>query len=223
MATKAHVSPQTDQELFSDYLKTKNQDAFAVLYDRYFDDLVEFIFQRYIYNRASAEDVAQRAFMRLVQYGHTYNAVEPFNKWLFTIAGNVALSEAEAKNCQKRGGGKTTFRLDRENTHFDRPEDDDDDNNRKQEDELDKACDDGVIEVFDHKADEMIQFKPDEVFQALAVLTEDERTAINLHYYEHLGERDVARAMSISRHKVRLLLESANKRLRLRLDAVQLV
>lgn len=225
MSLDRDCAAQTDEQLFELYLTNKDQDAFAVLYKRHFDNLVDFVYRRYIHNHAAAEDVAQQSFMRLVQYGSTYNSAQPFNKWLYTIAGNFALTESETAACQKRGGQVKTFGLDRGNRNHDEPDNEslDSRDNREAENEFDAIEDDGLVEVFDHEADEMRRFDPADIYASLSILTEQERQAHILHFYEGKGERDVAEAMGITRHAFRLLKASGVERLRPRLESSQLV
>lgn len=64
-------------------------DAFAVLYDRYYDRLVRTV-ARMLPDRALAEDVAQEALICALLGLHGYDPHRPFWPWVKRIARNVA-------------------------------------------------------------------------------------------------------------------------------------
>lgn len=71
-----------------------HQDAFAVLYDRYFDRIYDFL-ARMLRNRTEAEDVAQDTFIRAINSIDRLESGHKFKSWLFTIARNTALNRIE--------------------------------------------------------------------------------------------------------------------------------
>lgn len=71
-----------------------HQDAFAVLYERYFDRIYDFL-ARMLRNRAEAEDVAQDTFIRAINSIDRLESGHKFKSWLFTIARNTALNRIE--------------------------------------------------------------------------------------------------------------------------------
>lgn len=70
------------------------QEAFAELYDRYFDRIFDFL-SRMLRNRAEAEDVAQDTFIRAIRSIDRLESGNKFKSWLFTIARNTALNRIE--------------------------------------------------------------------------------------------------------------------------------
>ena len=71
-----------------------HQEAFAELYDRYFDRIFDFL-SRMMRNRAEAEDVAQDTFIRAIRSIDRLESGNKFKSWLFTIARNTALNRIE--------------------------------------------------------------------------------------------------------------------------------
>ncbi len=71
-----------------------HQDAFAELYNRYFERIFDFL-SRMMRNRAEAEDVAQDTFIRAINSIDRLESGGKFKSWLFTIARNTALNRIE--------------------------------------------------------------------------------------------------------------------------------
>ena len=71
-----------------------HHEAFAELYDRYFDRIFDFL-SRMMRNRAEAEDVAQDTFIRAIRSIDRLESGNKFKSWLFTIARNTALNRIE--------------------------------------------------------------------------------------------------------------------------------
>jgi RNA polymerase sigma factor (sigma-70 family) len=65
------------------------------LYRRYSVELRRY-FGRYESRRASAEDLVQETFVRVMRYGASYDPARPFRGWLFAIARNVGLGAGSA-------------------------------------------------------------------------------------------------------------------------------
>lgn len=78
-----------DEELASRSLDGA-QDAFADLYERYFDRVYDFLV-RMLNNSAEASDVAQDTFMKLLGGMATRPPETSFRAWIFTIARNTAI------------------------------------------------------------------------------------------------------------------------------------
>lgn len=70
------------------------QDAFAELYERYFDRVYDFL-TRMMRNRGEAEDVTQDTFIRAMSSIGNLQSTGSFKSWIFTIARNTALNRIE--------------------------------------------------------------------------------------------------------------------------------
>jgi RNA polymerase sigma factor (sigma-70 family) len=70
------------------------RDAFAELYDRYFEPIYDFL-TRMMRNRAEAEDTTQDTFIRAMNSLGNLENPGSFKSWLFTIARNTALNRIE--------------------------------------------------------------------------------------------------------------------------------
>lgn len=70
------------------------RDAFAALYDRYFEPVYDFL-TRMMRNRAEAEDTTQDTFIRAMNSLGKLDNPGSFKSWLFTIARNTALNRLE--------------------------------------------------------------------------------------------------------------------------------
>ncbi|MDZ7727572.1 MAG: sigma-70 family RNA polymerase sigma factor [Dehalococcoidia bacterium] len=71
-----------------------DQDAFAVLYDRYFDAVYDFVL-RMTRNREEAADLAQDTFLKAMNSLPGLQKGASFKSWLFTIARNSTLNRLE--------------------------------------------------------------------------------------------------------------------------------
>jgi RNA polymerase sigma-70 factor (ECF subfamily) len=81
----------TDAELMQ-RVCAGDEDAFAVIVDRYKDNLVNYL-TNLIRSRERAEDVAQEAFVRLYRHADRYAGYENLAPYLFRIATNHTFSE----------------------------------------------------------------------------------------------------------------------------------
>ena len=80
--------PRTDEELLVAY-RTGETAAFAMLVERYRNDLIQFL-QRFLGSRAAADDVFQDAFLQIHLSAESFDASRRFKPWLYTIAANKA-------------------------------------------------------------------------------------------------------------------------------------
>lgn len=90
------VAPLTERDhedasLIVRYL-SGNEQAFAVLVERYQQRVVNFVF-RSIGDKERAEDIAQETFLRVYRHLHTFDASRKFSSWIYRIAANLAYNE----------------------------------------------------------------------------------------------------------------------------------
>lgn len=67
-------------------------DAFEILVRRYRERLLNYVY-RYVSDREICEDILQETFLRVYRNRHSYRHIAKYSTWLYTIAGNLALSE----------------------------------------------------------------------------------------------------------------------------------
>ncbi len=79
---------RSDEELLVAY-RSGETEAFAILVDRYRNELVHFL-QRFLGSRAAADDVFQDAFLQVHLSADSFDADRRFKPWLYTIAANKA-------------------------------------------------------------------------------------------------------------------------------------
>lgn len=94
MATSERDLTRFDDAELVGLAQNGHQEAFAELYDRYFDRIFDFL-SRMMRNRAEAEDVAQDTFIRAIRSIDRLESGNKFKSWLFTIARNTALNRIE--------------------------------------------------------------------------------------------------------------------------------
>ena len=86
----------TDEQLVAGLLE-RDQEAFAVVYDRYFQAVYDFVL-RTVRSPAFAEDVVQVAFIRAWERPPGGDRPHNLKAWLFTVARNVALDEIRKRS-----------------------------------------------------------------------------------------------------------------------------
>ncbi len=75
-----------DKQLVAD--AQKNRDAFAALYDKYFQPIYLFVYKR-VWDEAAAGDICQDAMLKAMFNIHKYeDRGVPFTAWLYRIASN---------------------------------------------------------------------------------------------------------------------------------------
>jgi RNA polymerase sigma-70 factor (ECF subfamily) len=70
--------------------------AFEQLLDKYHRSIVNFIY-KIVNNLAEAEELAQEVFLRIYRARHRYEPRARFAAWIYRIATNVSLKEADRK------------------------------------------------------------------------------------------------------------------------------
>ncbi len=77
-----------DEESLVQRIKKRDQDAFAEIYERYFDRIYRYIFLR-VGNTQEAEDMAQQVFLKALEGIGSFKWKNiPLSAWLFRIAHN---------------------------------------------------------------------------------------------------------------------------------------
>lgn len=94
----------TDEALMVAYQKG-DRTAFSELVNRHEKRLWNFL-RRFVGDKATAEDLVQEVFLRLVQSASDWKPTAKFSTWLYTIARNLCTDEA------RRGGRRQTISLD---------------------------------------------------------------------------------------------------------------
>lgn len=167
--------------------------CFDLLVSRYWEKLVYFI-QTRVRRRATAEELAQEAFLRAYLFRERYQPTARFSTWLFHIGGNLALNwlrdnrhEVACEEISPSPSGRGRF--------FDPA----------------PSPSDVMIERQDYEALRR------QVAGALASLPRRQREAVMLHRYSGFDYAGIARALDCSVPTVKSLLWRAHTTLRTRL------
>lgn len=73
-----------------------NEEAFDHLLDKYQRPIVNFIY-KFVNNTAEAEELAQEVFLRVYRARHSYQPKARFAAWIYRIAANLSIKEANRK------------------------------------------------------------------------------------------------------------------------------
>ncbi len=83
------INVRTDEDLVRDYLNNNNQNAFRIIYEKYFDAVYFTIFGR-IGNRTWTEDIVSETFMTLLKVIANYDFKSKLKTFIIGIALNKA-------------------------------------------------------------------------------------------------------------------------------------
>ena len=91
-------SPLQDEESLVRRAQQKDTEAFAQIYEAYFDRIYRYIAMR-IRNEMEAEDMTQQVFMKMLQSISSYkNTGVPFSSWIYRIAHNQVVDLMRQQN-----------------------------------------------------------------------------------------------------------------------------
>ncbi len=86
----------TDEMLVSE-MTNGNRHAFELLYERYFERLLNFSVN-YTGDVQKAEDCVQEAFIRLMKHREKFDQNKRFSTWMFTITANICKNRIRDEN-----------------------------------------------------------------------------------------------------------------------------
>ncbi|HVB35446.1 MAG TPA: sigma-70 family RNA polymerase sigma factor [Patescibacteria group bacterium] len=182
----------TDVELMLG-VKAGDETCFEHLLEKYRTPLVGFLY-RMVRDRATAEDLAQEAFLRVFRARKNYAPGAKFTTWLFRIATNLALNSLRDGRRRQR------------EVSIDGPE--------QTGQPLLEVADPGA--AIEEKLVERDRAKA--IRQAVQALPEKQRAAVLLHKYQDLGYAEIARILGCSESALKSLLFRAHETLRTRLE-----
>lgn len=94
------IADDTTDERLMELVRNGDAAPLGRLFERHHVSLFEFLY-RTTGNRASAEDLVQDIFVRILKYRHTYRHGSPFVTWMYRIARN-----ARADHYRRLGRGR---------------------------------------------------------------------------------------------------------------------
>lgn len=99
-------------------MKSRNNAAFDILYNRYFDKLVYFSYN-IVYNQATAEDIVQDSFIAALNSIQSFNFKNKFSTWLYTIVRNNSINHLNSHNRKRDKINSEIFPINFENIYID--------------------------------------------------------------------------------------------------------
>jgi len=96
-AFSALLSMETEEARIARGLRRRDPDLLDSLIAQYQHRLLRYLLH-FTGNRATAEDLFQETWMRVLEKGHLYNGKSRFVTWLLTIAHNVAIDHLRRRN-----------------------------------------------------------------------------------------------------------------------------
>ena len=175
-------------------IKTGDSAAFAELVDKYKQPVIN-LACRMLRDVAEAEDIAQNVFLQVHKSAHRYEVSSKFSTWLFTIARNLCLNEIRRRTRHPADS-------------LDQTRDDADDQPLYQVE--DKRVAPATEELL---RDELVE----KVDAALAMLPENQRTALLLCRQEELSYEEIATVLGCSLSATKSLIHRARETLKLKL------
>jgi RNA polymerase sigma-70 factor (ECF subfamily) len=77
----------SDNELVEIFINSKNDQAFAIIYQRYFDDVCAFVYSR-VGNKVWTEDIVAETYITLLEIIPSFNKVSKLKSFIIGIAIN---------------------------------------------------------------------------------------------------------------------------------------
>jgi RNA polymerase sigma-70 factor, ECF subfamily len=176
---------RTDEELIQALAKG-DEDALRELVNRHTASIYKFSL-RYTGDESIAQDICQEVFLRLYRNARKYTPGMPFKTWLFTIVRNTSINFARLYTYRK------AFSLDEHTEEIEK------------QSLLDRAPDPEERYLFQESAQK--------VAEAVQSLSERQRAAVILRYYEDMSVKEVAGIMKSTVSSVESLLVRAKTNL----------
>jgi len=86
----------TDEDLIKEFQQNDTIRAFEILFHRYKNPLINFVY-RFLGDYETSADVVQETMIRLYKNKNSYKALAKFSTWIYTIAGNLARTELKRR------------------------------------------------------------------------------------------------------------------------------
>ncbi|HTM45428.1 MAG TPA: RNA polymerase sigma factor [Polyangiaceae bacterium] len=173
-----------------------DKDAFAVLVRRYQVRVYNFVL-RHLRSEASAEEIAQEVFLRIVQRASAFKHEARFSTWLYTIARNLCVDHLRKANLRRHPS-------------LDQPVGSDAD-----APSLGEQVADPAPTVERRAASSQVAFS---ILQAVDELSEDQREVFLLREIAHLPFKEIAELTNTSENTVKSRMRYALEHLQLKLS-----
>lgn len=82
-----NLKDTTDEQLMLS-LQKGDESAFTILYDRYSNRILYFMFKMLRNDEAKAQDFTQDVFIKVIEKAHQFDPDKSFKTWIFTVAAN---------------------------------------------------------------------------------------------------------------------------------------
>lgn len=107
------LKSMTDEQLMEQFLKLQSEEAYAELYQKYFNEVC-----RYVAwlegERDSAQDLVQNVFLKVYQKPELFNPEKDFKVWLFSSAKNAWRNQLRANGIRRQNHEQFHFESDSE-------------------------------------------------------------------------------------------------------------
>lgn len=113
MRQTTDLKSMTDEQLMEQFVKLQNEQAYEVLYQKYFIEVCRYV-TWLLHDKDSAQDLVQSVFIKIYQKPEAFNSENDFKVWLFTIAKNTWRNELRANGIRKQNHEQ--FQFDSEGT-----------------------------------------------------------------------------------------------------------
>ncbi len=95
---KNNIHKYDDQELITSFLQTSDSTYFGELYQRYYKKVFAHCFAfTYRKDKATAEDLTQQVFLKVLERLASYKGTASFSTWLFVITRNTCIDYSRIK------------------------------------------------------------------------------------------------------------------------------
>lgn len=190
----------TDEQLLELYLTTKDDKHFDALHSRHAADLHKCLFTKYLDSNVDhTDDLVQQTFLKLIEEVDTYDRSKKLAPWLFSIGINLAINF-------KRDSANRFAHSFEEWKAIGQPNNE----NHSNFDPKDYREDDFKVIL-------TVAERAEKVNDAIATLSEGDRAAVQLIYFEGCTQQQAAERLGIPLGSLKVRMRRAHRLLKIRL------
>jgi len=176
---------KSDSELIAEFIASNNNEVIAELFTRY-TDMCFLVSMKYLKNETNAEDLTMQVFEKLPKMLREYK-IDNFKSWLYTVVKNECLLELRKQQTELR--------------------------NRKKFEDSDELIMESEQEMylFNSNENENLNLLKD----AVQTLADDQRTCIELFYFEEKSYDEIVEMTGFSGKQVKSFIQNGRRNLQI--------
>jgi len=89
-----------------------SKDAFSIIYERYYNKMLNFFFRMLNSNEEKSRDFAHDLFLKLIEKPQMFDQSKRLRPWLYTIASNMCKNEYRSQEVRKNSNTEIAYTTD---------------------------------------------------------------------------------------------------------------